>query len=72
MNMHLGRPTTMPRRQQHTTPPTLMLHILCRIHHVGDTTAQGEKTETDGPGTIASLAFVPNVQLPPACGGGGV
>jgi len=50
MNMHLRRPTAMPRRQQHTTPSTLMLHILCRTHHVGDTTAQGEETESDSPG----------------------
>ena len=50
MNMHLRRPTPMPRRQQHATPSTLVLHILCRIHHVRDTTAQRKQAESNGPG----------------------
>jgi hypothetical protein len=52
--MHLRSTATMPRRQQHTTPTTLVLHILCRVHHVRDTAAQREKAESQSPGTVKS------------------
>ena len=53
MNMHLGRPAAMPRRQQHTTPSTLVLYVLEAVHDVGDASETAKTAETGGPCTIA-------------------
>jgi len=39
----------MPRRKQNTTPPTLMLHILERIHNIRDTPQAAQAAKTSCP-----------------------
>ena len=58
MDMHLGRPATMPRSQQDTTPSTLMLHVLEGIHNIRNTAEAETAAETCGPCTriVVSLS----------------
>lgn len=49
--MHLGSAAAMPRSEQYTTAPTLVLNVLGRVHNVGNASEAHEAAETEGPGT---------------------
>lgn len=52
VDVHLGGATAMPRSKQHTTPSTLVLHILERVHNIRDTSQAAKTAKTRAPGTI--------------------
>jgi hypothetical protein len=48
----------MPRSQQHAAAPTLVLHVLERVHKVRDARqAESEAAENEGPDAGDVLAF---------------
>jgi hypothetical protein len=58
VNMHLRRSAAVPRRQQNTTAPTLVLHVLERVHKIGNAAQAEETAETGGPCTVLQLAII--------------
>ena len=54
MEMHLRRPTPTRRREQNATFPTVVLHVLERVHEIRDTPETDEAAEAECPRTIYS------------------
>jgi len=56
VNVHLGGAAAMPRRQQDTAAAALVLHVLERVHDVGNAAQAAETAETGAPCTGVMLA----------------
>jgi hypothetical protein len=56
--MHLRRSAAMPCRQQNATPSTFVLHVLERVHKIGNAAQAEETAETGGPRTVLRLAII--------------
>lgn len=52
VDVHLGGAAAMPRSKQHTAAPTLVLHILERVHKVRDTSQAHQAAQTGSPSAI--------------------
>jgi hypothetical protein len=72
--MHLRGSATVPGSQQHAAAPTLMLHVLERVHQVRDarqTEREAAENESPDAGLKLALRSYSNKQLPfRSCGDG--
>lgn len=50
VDMHLGRPATMPCREQHTAATALVLHVLEGVHDIRNASQAEKAAETESPG----------------------
>ena len=56
VDVHLGGAAAMPRRKQDAAASALVLHVLERVHDVGNAAQAAETAETGAPCTRVMLA----------------